>query len=386
VRLLFALGGATTAALLPFFVLWLRDRGLTADRIGIVLAVSNLAGVLTAPAWGHVADTRLGSVGALRVASVGAALTALALVPTGSVFALILLVSAVHATMESPGTALADAIALGHLGVDRATSYGSIRLWASAGWAVAVIAFGALFQRRGLGAVMPIYAGGMLLYALVLTARFQRIRPEGRGSHGTLVASWGALRSNRRLLIFLAGLLVVSTATWGTWSFVPLRIASRGGGAFLVGLAAGLAAVVEIPFFRASAWLGRVAGQRLLYAAGCGIYIAMMVGWALVPAPGVVAAIKVVGGAGFGLTYAALVVITGRLVPRELQATGQTLMQVTGNWIGPILGSAAGGFVYRHVGPPALFGGAAALLSVGVVVVWSSLRGVDERGPAAAVR
>lgn len=52
----------------------------------------------------------------------------------------------------------------------------------------------------------------------------------------------------------------------------------------------------------------------------------MMIGWAVVANPSVVALIKMGGGAGFGLMYAALVVATGQLMPEKLQNTGQALM------------------------------------------------------------
>jgi MFS family permease len=169
--------------------------------------------------------------------------------------------------------------------------------------------------------------------------------------------------------------LLVGTATSASWSFVPLRIAAGGGGPFLVGLGACLAALVEIPFMRASARLGKHSGLRTLYVTGCAIYVAMMLAWALVANPVVVALIKTVSGAGFGLTYVALVVITGRLMPATLQNTGQALMQTTGQGIAPIVGSALGGLVYQHLGAPTLFAGAAALTAAGASVAWRTLSG-----------
>ncbi len=373
VRVLFALGGAAGAAFLPFFALLLRERGLSPERIGVVLAVSSLASVAASPAWSHVADTQLGSVGALRITSVASALVALALIPAGSRLWVIASVVAVLGLVGGPGTALADALALAHLGPERITEYGTIRLWASIGWAVAVLGFGLWFERVGLEPLLPAYAIGLLVYA-AFTMRFPTTKPQRRDEGGSRLGSVGdAFRAVPGLKSFLFGLLLVSVATWGAQTFVPLRIASRGGGPFLVGLAACVAAVIEIPFFRASGWLGQHVGLRVLYATGCGIYVMMMIGWALVANPTVVALIKMGGGAGFGLMYAALVVATGRLMPGELQNTGQALMQMATMGIGPILGSAVGGVVFQRLGAPALFAGAAAVVAVGAGVVWRAL-------------
>lgn len=375
VRLLFAVGGAAAASFLPFWVLLLDGRGLGPEQIGLVLSISALAGVLAIPVWSDVADTRLGTVWTLQVSNLASAAAALALIPTGSSFLAIAAVAAVLAVASAPGTALSDTIALGHLGPERMTRYGTIRLWASLGWAVAVLLFGALYERVGLGPMLPLYAAGSLAYAVV-TARFPATRPvRGRARASRFGAVGEAFRSSPRLLPFLVGLLVVSTATYAAFSFVPLRIVSQGGGPFLIGLSACLGALVEIPFFRSSAWLGEHVGLRALYVTGVGIYVVMIAAWAVLENPTFVALVKVAGGAAFGLIYAALVVITGRLVPERLRNTGQALMQVFAAGIGPIVGAAIGGFVYRHLGASTLFAWSAAFTAIGAAIVWLSLSG-----------
>src|SRR5262245_1988170 len=61
-RRFYALVWTVFSAFLPFFVLWLRDRGLPPSEIGVVLSVSALAGVVAAPLWSNVADRRTGTV------------------------------------------------------------------------------------------------------------------------------------------------------------------------------------------------------------------------------------------------------------------------------------------------------------------------------------
>ncbi len=387
IRRLFALGGVATAAILPFFVLWLQERGLAPDQIGIVLALGALAGVIAAPVWSHLADTELGAVRTLEIASLCSVGAAIALVPAGSRLPLLALVVVVRGLAEAPGTAMSDTIALRTLGPEGSSRYGSIRLWASLGWAAAVLAFGAVYERVGLGPLPVLYAIAMAVFTLAVT-RFPRDRPasEDRETGSRLGSAGEAFRASPHLLPFLIGILVVSVSTVAAWSFVPLRIVSRGGGPFLIGLSASLAALVEVPFFRASGWLGEHVGLRALYTLGAGIYALTIASWAFVGNAAAIALVKVLSGAGFGLTYAALVVIAGRLVPERLQATGQTLMQIFGAGIGPVVGTAAGGFIYRNLGPTTLFAAAAIGTAIGVAIVWVALSGSAFVRPAPVAR
>lgn len=379
IRRLYALGGLATAALLPFFTPLLQGRGITPDRIGLILSASAFVGVIAAPLWSHEADTRLGTTRALRWSSIATAVCALALIPTGADPWVVGTVAALMAMASAPGTAFADALALRVLGPERADDFGRIRRFASGGWAIAVVLFGLLYQVVGLSPELWLYAAAVLVYAAYLR-RFPRGAPEPIEQGGSRLGSVSAaFRESPNLPTFLAGLLLLSAATSSTDGFVPLRMLGAGGGPFLIGVAAGVAAVIEIPFFTASASLGARFGMRNLFLAGTGVVVVTLVGWSLVDTPAAVAAFRMLSGAAFGLKYVALVVLTDRLVPQHLRNTGQALMQMATWGIGPIVGPAIGGFVYVHLGPPTLFAGAAVLASAGGLLAWWALRHVGGR-------
>lgn len=381
IRVLFVLGGVATAALLPFFTPLLRDRGLSPDRIGLVLSAMALAGVVAMPLWSHEADTRLGTTRTLVLSTLATAGCALLLIPAGSIGWAIAAASILIAAASAPGTALGDALALGVLGPDRANDFGRVRRFASLGWAVAVIVFGALYQVVGLRPLLPLYAGALVVYAL-----FARRIPSERAAHGDLErpgrlgAIGAAFRSSPGLAPFLGGLLLLSVATSATDGFVPLQMLGVGGGPFLIGVAAGLAAVIEIPIFTWSASLGRRFGMRNLFLAGAIVSIVTLIGYSASDSPAQVAVFRTLAGAGFGLKYAALVVLTDRLVEQRLRNTGQALMQMAQWSVGPIVGPAIGGFVYVALGPPTLFAGSAAVATVGALVSWWALRRVGRAG------
>jgi PPP family 3-phenylpropionic acid transporter len=366
----YVLLGLTVSAFVPFLTLVLRERGLSPDDIGLVLAVLSLSGVLAAPFWSHAADTRLGSVHTLQLACAAASVFGLALMATGSGLIGIVAVCVLLGAAQAPHTALTDALALSRLGSDRVAEYGTFRLWQSVGWGVGCIAIGALLTAAGVERSLPLYAGGVAVYA-VYVARFGRSRPVTPDS-GSRFGSVGDALRVRQLPTFLIGALIFATSLHAAGDFVPLRIVSGGGDALLVGIAAGVSAFVEIPFMRSSRTLVERWGLRAVFAAGAGVYAVASLAWAAFPDPVAVTAVRIAIGVGFALTYVSLVQMTAGLVPGRLRNTGQTLLQICTWGLAPMIGGAVGGFVYEHVGPRQLFLGSAIGIVAGIAVVWVS--------------
>ncbi len=371
--LLFAGIGFGESALIPFFPLLLRERGLSPQEIGGVLAAMALVGFATGPLWGYAADRRLGRERAL-VASLGstsAVLVALFLVTDP-------LATAVVATgawaLRAPNMALLDAIALERLGVDRRGLYGRIRAVLSAGWAAGALVWGALYQFAGLRPMTLVYAAVIGSVALV-TGRVVRGRRALLPPAGTLRVGRGIVAAPA-LLAFLAALFLVNSSFNATWNFVTLRIDALGGGAFLIGAAACLQAAAEVPTMGATARVARRIGHVQLFAAGCLVFLSVFVAWALVSDPVVIASLRVVSGIGFALTYVGAVFVVDDLVPRRLRATGQAASKAVAQGLAPVAGSFGGGLIYGLAGPAAMFVVAAccAALAAAAVLVAAARR------------
>jgi PPP family 3-phenylpropionic acid transporter len=369
IRGTYALLGLVVSAFVPFLTLLLRDRGLSPQDIGAVLAVLSLSGVLAAPFWSHAADTQLGSVHTLQLACAAAAVASLALTMSGSEPLAIAAVCAVLGAAQAPHTALTDSLTLSLLGPDRVLEYGSFRLWQSVGWGVGCITIGAVLTFTDVQLSLPLYAGGVAIFA-VYVSRFGRRRPRGGPHNRSRLGSVGeAFRSVDRLRWYLLGVLVFATSTHAAGDFVPLRIVTGGGDALLVGIAAGVSAFVEIPFMRSSRALTQRFGLRTVFTAGAAVYAAASLAWAVLPGPLAVTSVRIGIGAGFALTYVSMVQMTAGLVPERLRNTGQALLQICTWGLAPMLGDAVGGAVFEHLGPPQLFVSSAVGVVVGIAVV-----------------
>jgi len=371
VQVLFVLFGFAIAAFFPFLALFLSDRGLSAGRIGVVIAAMALARVLANPLWGHVADTAIGRRSTLRIGALGAAVAAVGLFFAEAYGAVVVLgfVFAVFSTTTGPNL---DAIALAHLGQERMTEYGRIRGWESLSYATACLAIGFVLEQTSPRWTMPIYALANLA-VFAWTATIRRDRPGRTEDHGRLGAVGAVFRAAPRFWGFLGALLLVWVAFNAAWNFIALKIQLGGGGPLLVGVGTALGGLVEVPVMRWSSRLSRAWGLRRVYALGCVVYATGFLLWGLIENPTIVSLLTVFEGAGFALLFTTGVVVVGRMVPSTLHSTGQSMATTVGLGVAPILGAGIGGFVYDALGPVTLYTGASLLALAGAGVAWVAL-------------
>lgn len=377
---LLAMQGIAFGLLMPFPVPLLDERGLGPAEIGLILGISGLISLLAYPVWGAIADGWLGRPWTIALTGLTAAAGGVLILLAGSdplLLTLALSVSLVGALSWGP---LIDALTLEELG-EGSTSYGRIRLWASAGWAASATAGGALWMVAGPEPVFTAFVlGSLLLAVLVLwVARTGRTADIGGGLDARpprpSLRSWLPLFLAPMLLGFLVGLFVTSLGEHASWRFIGLRILDQGGGVFLVGLAASLPAIVEMPVFAGSRRLAAGLGLRGLFVGGAALAAILMALVAVAPEPWMVTGLRTLEGAAYALRYTGMVLIVGVLLPRHLYAMGQSVAWFVYAGIAPIIADAAGGLIYDVLGAPALFLTATATLAIGGAIVWVGLRG-----------
>jgi len=368
---LFILFGAVIAALFPFLTIYLRDKGLRADQIGLALAAMAVVRTFVMPVWGHLADTRLGRLTALQLGMLGAAAAAVAMTFSEGVAAVLVSGTLIFTFMVAVGPNV-DSIALEYLGSERMADYGRIRGWESLSYAAGCLVFGATLEAAGLGWAMPIYAlAGLGLLAWSMT--IPRDRPKRTEEHGRLGAVGAVFREAPRFWGFLAALFLLWTGFNAAWNFFSLKIADQGGGPLLIGIGTALGGLVEVPTMRSSSSLQRRLGLRKVYMLGCAVYAVGFVLWGVISDPTALSLLTVLEGMGFGLMFTTSVVVVGRLLPPSLYSTGNSVAGMVGFGLAPIVGAGFGGLVYEGAGPTALFIGASGFAVAAGVVAWFAL-------------
>ena len=386
-RFLFLAIGASLGTFYPFVVVSLQGRGLGAAEIGLVTAAAAVAFTVAVPFWGHLGDVTLGRVRALQLSAVLASIVVVAYAfPVAALAAAILIVA--FSLFEAGFAPLSDALALATV-PDRTRDYARVRLLTSFAFAVVSISCGFIFERTGYGvAAIPF---GLAAVAIVVSARGLRDAPradlhavvaDAQAPDGTappprraldrLGSVGAAFALQPRLPLVLATIGLVHVAILASFTFLPLRIVALGGGASDVALSAGIAALAEVAGMLVAGLVAARVGLRGLFALAALLYAACLLSWVFIDQPLAIVATRVFTGLGFSGVAIASTLTLGSLLPTELQATGQALLQTVAFGIAAVVADLFGGFLYATGGPgptfvvAAAFAACAALLALAV--------------------
>jgi PPP family 3-phenylpropionic acid transporter len=176
-------------------------------------------------------------------------------------------------------------------------------------------------------------------------------------------------------LLLLVGITLGMTSHNLINTFLFQIVGSHGGDAAVLGLAAMIAAMVELPtmvFFERL--LTRWTPGTLLVVGGI-VFAVKNLATYLAPSLTVIYFVQLLQFAGFGLVIPATVYYVNRLFPSAQRVRGQAYMTMTFS-AGSVFGALIGGVVLDAAGVPTLLLVGTAVATVGAALVWA---GADRR-------
>ena len=366
--------GAALGVFYPFIPVILADFGFGPAEIGLIASAGAVAFTLVVPAWGHLADVRLGRSRTLQVCALGGSLAVGALAGTWPPLVIALLFMA-YWMFESAWQPLADALTVN--AVDR-REYPRVRLLTSFSFAASTIAAGFVFDQVGYGAAFPA-AVALGIAIAVAAARVPDVeradlgRADAAGHGESRLGSAGvAIRIAPRLMAVLGAVVLLQIAVISGFTFLPLRLAELGGPPSDVALSAGVSATAEIPAMLVAARVAGRIGLRGMFVGSALLYVMAAASWVWLGDPRLIIATRLLTGVSFAWVVVAVVLTISRLLPRELQATGQTLYQTVGFGLSAVVANVVGGLLYDRIGYAAVFGlGAALAIAAAVLGVFA---------------
>lgn len=316
-------------ALIPYMALFFSQArfNLSPSEVGTIVAILPILSIGVQPLWGMLAD-RTGRIRAwLMLAMVAAATISLTfLFATNYVWIILLMVA--WSIFQCAHIPLVDMMTLDYT-VRAKIDYGAIRLFGSAGFAIAVFSIGRIADTPwGLSSTF-------LLSAIVLvvgTIALKQISETGMTRTTTVAPfAWSAVW-NKPFVAFLIGGMLVFGPIYANNYYFGIYVTSIGGSTTLVGTLFLVAVLCEIPFMKvAHQIVVRLGTVNVL--AGAAMISALRNGWlALEPSLWVVWLLAIVQG-----------LVVGLLIPVALQFVRSLVsLNVTSTAIGVYMAVTSG--------------------------------------------
>lgn len=363
---------------LPFFPLWLRAQSLSDDAIGILLAAPLLTRIIANPAVGALAD-RSGRFSTVLVACAAAVVVGTALLAFAGGFLPILLLVIAIALAQGPLIALTDALTLRSLKGSPSAElrYGRIRLWGSAGFALANLSAGWMLDWLPAASIIGMLLLSALATALASAAVAMARLPEGPPP--VRLEAIGTLARPYLLVLTIAGAALVQASHAAVYAFGTLHWQKLGMSGSTMGALWSAGILSEIALFSLLGYVVRgSAGAAVLLAASGAVATLRWVGMAADPDIALVVLLQLMHGLTFGATHLCSIFLLARLAPHRMLAQAQTWLAA--GWAGLMAGlTALTGFLYDSWGEH-VYGLMAAVSAIGLlllILVAASLRSKD---------
>lgn len=310
-------------AIIPYMALYFsQDRfDMTPGQVGIIVSILPILSIVIQPLWGMLADRTHQKKRWLLVAIAGSVLFVLSFLVVEQyvwIFVLMLVWSLFHCA-HIP---LADMFTLDFTTKKR-VDYGSIRLFGSVGFAVAVFVMGRIGDSEfGLSSTFVASALILAIGGFVL-ATLPEAKAEGGSEKQSL--NWRDLFGNRAFLLFLVAGMLVFGPIYANNYYFGTYVTNIGGTTSLVGMLFLAAVLSEIPFMRmASQWAETFGAVRIMLIAAIVSAVRNLL-LALEPALWVVWLLAIAQGLIVGLLIPIAIAFVRKIVQKDVRSTAIAL-------------------------------------------------------------
>jgi MFS transporter, PPP family, 3-phenylpropionic acid transporter len=373
--LYYALLFAAVGTHLPFWPVWLAERGLSAAQIGMVTAAAYLARMVFSPAIGAIVDRRGDRRRPMVILAAAAALCWALFAATDSLPAIVVL-TFIAGGLWSAVIPVGDSLAM-MAAIQRRLDYGRVRLWGSAAFIVAAVGVGRLLTQTSPSVLVWLITGW-----LTATAAACAVLPDLRATSGGVPAPFAPLLSSRAFLLFIACAAANQAAHTAYYAFSTLHWRHAGIPDDVIGLLWSEGVIAEIVLFSMS---GRVVAKLgpagLLIVAGLGGVLRWLVLGTTTALPALAVA-QILHAATFGCAHLGAMHFLQRAVPAGLSVRAQGLYAAVALGAVPGLMSPVAGHLFENLGGGVFFAMAgfslaAALLGGALARGWHGGKVVD---------
>jgi len=314
---------------------------LTGVQIASIIALQQFNSIWVVPLWGFMAD-KYGKKKMLVAALAGSATLLLGMYIPSEYSAMLAAMFALSLFYAPIGNLL-DSVALEYLTHTHNTNYGSLRLWASLGWAMGSVVIGRLLSEHSLNYIFVI-ASLFLLTTSIIT--FLAMKPSAKANKSSVALSHliAILKTHTRLRWYLLLLLLAGYVSSPTFLFVNMHYAEIHASYTQTGIAFMFQSLAELPVFYFSALLLRKFGNRNVLLFTLIVLALRLFCYGISVNPWFSIFVGISHGITFALMYVAIISLIQKYFPGELRASGQALVYSFYFGLGVVLGNLTIGY------------------------------------------
>jgi MFS transporter, PPP family, 3-phenylpropionic acid transporter len=357
--------------ILPFINLFYVGLGLSGTQIGTITSTSSVAGLIFAPIIVSEIKKRPQARGILQVLLYFGALGYYLLGQQTGYFPILVIVF-FQALVGSSVMPVSDSMALS-VSSDSGSGYGGIRVFASIGWIISVLASGWLIERFDFGAgfigVSLMWMAGAGFVFFIQSGYFVA-RPNAQSPRSNVWTTIQRVARDRTLLGFAVALIFVGFLNSGVLQFENVFLAELGASTKLISIAGILSAVVELPFMiYADRYVRKYGSSRILLIALLMIMLQRAT-ILMIPSIATIMIVRFIGGIAFSLYTVSYIGLISSRTDRSETGTVLALYTVTLASLVNILAAPISGIIFDAVGARWLYALSVVGYAIGALCVW----------------
>ncbi len=333
-------------ALLPYFTLYLKEKGFNIDEIGVLTAILMVTKVLAPNLWTLLAEKLNNQIIVLRLGAVlsGLVFSTVFFLEGFWQFAILLFGFSFFRNGILPQI---EVITLGHLGTD-SSRYGQIRLWGSVGFIVAVMGLGWLFDSLSV-ATLPNYLAVIMLAIIVMSFLIPCVESVPSRANAMRLRE---VLLRKEVVAFLLVCSLIQLSHGPYYTFYTLLLEQQGYSKSLAGSLWALGVVAEVVLFIYAHKLFHWVSEYWVLSLSVMFTIVrwLLIGYFPDKLPILIFA-QLLHAASYGSFHAASMRIVHDYFPGRLETHGQALYASASFGVGGALGALYAGYCWEYYGP-----------------------------------
>jgi MFS family permease len=349
----------------PFITVYLNEKGLDAELVGIIMGINSIVVILAQPFWGLVSDKLQSVKVALIICLIGQGLISLLLINSRGFF-LISLCFCFYTFFSSPEGTLLDTWSLNSIKkVKDEKALGQLKLWGCLGFAVSSILSGFFINNRATSDIIPFFAAILLIIAGIMF--IIKVKPESNRTIKLREIDLSLIYKNKSFLVFLGFVIIMQYPHRAAYTFFPALLQSLGGSKKMVGYCSAIMFVSEaVVLFLSKRLLSNIPAKYLI-AGSSVFFIIWQIGYAVATSPFHIMIIAILDGPSFALFTIGTLYYLDDIAPKQLRISYQTIAYAFYYGVSGIIGNMLGGLIIGSFGYRVMY--ITGIISIAVITV-----------------